>query len=148
MDDLFWAYFLARVPQFKAKEYGNVIHCSIIEDIDENTPVFQVVPPPELHLMLGPVNHLYDEMSKVWPGSEAWLKACFVKKEEYHGGVYEGNDCRKLLKKIDSLREICPEKHQGFVRTYSNFNDVVTSCYGTNLHKNFKHNIAKFKREY
>ena len=25
---------------------------------------------------------------------------------------------------------------------------LVTSCYGTNLHKNFKHNIAKFKREY
>ena len=98
--------------------------------------------------MLGPVNHLYDEMSKVWPGSEAWLKACFVKKEEYHGGAFEGNDCRKLLKNIDSLREICPEKHQDFVRTYSNFNDVVTSCYGTNLHKNFKHNIAKFKREY
>ena len=107
MNDLFWAYFFARVPQSKAKEYGNVIHRPIIEDIDENTPVFQVVPPPELHLMLGPVNHLYNVMSKVWPGSEAWLKACFVKKGEYHGGAFEGNDCRKLLKKlIHSVRFI------------------------------------------
>ena len=148
LDDMFWAYFSARVPQSEAKEYGNVAHRSIIEGIDENTPVFQVVPPPELHLMLGPVNHMYDKMNNVWPGSDAWLKACFVKKEEYHGGQFEGNDCRKLLKKIDLLREICPEKHQDFVRAFSTFNNVVASCYGKTLHENYKRNIAKFKAEY
>ena len=34
--------------------YGNAIHRSDI-DIDDSTPVITMVPPPELHLLLGPV---------------------------------------------------------------------------------------------
>ena len=55
---------MARVPQSKAKGYGNVIHPSIIDNIDDATPVITIIPPPELHLLLGPVNHIYDEMIK------------------------------------------------------------------------------------
>ena len=95
---LFWDYFDARVDKLKAKDYGNVVHPPLI-NIEDDTPVLHVVPPPELHLMLGPLNNLLDEMSKVCPASEEWLHGCHVKKSEYHGGQFEGNDCRKLLKK-------------------------------------------------
>ena len=74
--------------------YGNVIHRSII-DIDDSTPVITMVPPLEPHLLLGPVNHLFKEMEKVWSNSEDWLKSCFIKKSECHGGCPEGNDCKK-----------------------------------------------------
>ena len=47
-------------------------------------------------------------MNKRWSQSEEWLKLCFVKKSDYHGGAFEGNDCRKLLKNIDYLSKICP----------------------------------------
>ena len=58
MSDLFGKYFAACGTKSSAKKYGNVIHPSII-DVDDSTPVTTIVPPPELHLLLGLVNHLW-----------------------------------------------------------------------------------------
>ena len=91
--ELFWAYFDAKANRSQAKEYGNVIHPPIIDMEDDNTPLIHKVPPPELHLLLGPTNHLYNELSKVWPGTDAWLQSIHIKKTDYHGGCFEGNDC-------------------------------------------------------
>ena len=104
--------------------------------------------PPELHLMLCPVNQLYDELNNVWPRSEEWLKSCFIKRSEYHGGSFEGNECRKLLKNIESLKQLCPPKYTPFVDMFSSFNDVITSCYGSELHASYKRNIQTFQRNY
>ena len=73
------------LTQDKAKHFGNVVNPSLVRG-EVDTPVIHVIPPPELHLMLGPVNHLYDELNKIWPQSEEWLKSCNVKKSDYHGG--------------------------------------------------------------
>ena len=148
LSNLFWDYFGAQGTKANAKNYGNAIHPSIIGEMDDSTPVLTIVPPPELHLLLGPVNHLYNEINKVWPQSEDWLKSCFVKKSEYHGGSFEGNDCRKLLKNTNLLRELCPKEHEQYVNTFSFFNDLVSSCYGLELHPTYKANIAKFKKEF
>ena len=67
---LLWSYFDAQVDKSKAKDYGNVVHLPLINIQDDTTPVVHLVPPPELHLMLVPVNTLFEEISKVWPGSE------------------------------------------------------------------------------
>ena len=83
---LFWSYFDAQVDKSKAKNYGNVVHLPLINIQDDTTLALHIVPPPELHVMLGPANTLFDEMSKVWPGSVEWLNGCHVKKFEYHGG--------------------------------------------------------------
>ena len=107
--ELFGDYFDAKAKRSEAKDYGNAIHLPIIDIKNENTPVIDKVPPPppELHLLLGPMNHLYDELNKVWSGSEAWLQSINVKKVDYHGGCFEGNDCRKNLKKI-ALKRVVP----------------------------------------
>ena len=50
--------------------------------------ILLLVPPPKLHLLIGP-----------------------VKREEFHGGSFNGNDSRKLLKKCCLFRGIgfkCP----------------------------------------
>ena len=44
-----------------------------------------ILPPPELHLLLGPVNKLVDSLTAVWPECEQWTQACNVVKDEYHG---------------------------------------------------------------
>ena len=31
------------------------------------------------HLLIGPVNYMYDEISKVWPGCEQWSKRLHLK---------------------------------------------------------------------
>ena len=96
--NLFWDFFESRKKKSEAKKFGNVIHPPIIcDNIDDTTPVILLIPPPELHLLIGPVNKLYTALESVWPESENWLKSCNVKKEEYHGGSFAGNESRKLL---------------------------------------------------
>ena len=51
-------------------------------------------------------------MSKVWPASGEWLHGCHVKKSEYHGGQFEGNDCRKLLVHLSPNFVFLFEKYQ------------------------------------
>ena len=92
--------------------------------------------------MLGPVNHIYDELNKVWVNSEQWLDAINVKKVDYHGGQFEGNECRAILKNIQVLRELCPPQFSQFVAVFDTFNDVVHSCYGSQLLPSFELNIS------
>ena len=93
LEALFWSYYDTRADKSKAKEFGNVVHPCMIRVVDESTPVLLVVPPPELHLMMGTVSHLFNNLEKVWPGATAWLDTCHVKMGDYHGGAFEGNDC-------------------------------------------------------
>ena len=70
---------------------------------DDETPLILMVPPPELHLLIGPVNTLHSAMCG--NESERWLSLCNVKKTEYHGGSFAGNDSRKLLKRTADLKK-------------------------------------------
>ena len=66
--DLFWSFFDARAKRSDEKNYGNAIHPNMFatsDIIDESTLVLRLVPPPELHLLIGPVNTIYVELSKV-----------------------------------------------------------------------------------
>ena len=154
LNSLFWDYFQANTDKKEAKNYGNVIHppiISISDNFDDNTPVIEVLPPPELHLLIGPVNTLYDGLEKVWPQSEDWLKICNVKKTDYHGGSFEGNDSRALLKKVDQLERFCPSnnpKVKKFAVAFKALNDVVSACYGFELAPDYDDKISKFSRAY
>ena len=92
-----------------ANKFGNALHPSLVTG-NRETPIILVVPPPELHLLIGPVNTLYDALNKVWSESESWLSKCNVKKTEYQGGSFAGNDSRKLLKHCDDLDECYVQK--------------------------------------
>ncbi len=144
--ELFFNFHDAKVDRSKAKDFGNVIHSSIIDDdsVDMSTPVIYKVPPPELHLLLGTTQHLYDSLSKLWPGIDAWLASINITKSDYFGGCFEGNDARKILKNISSLEERCSEDLRSYIETFRKFDDVVSSCYRHDLAENYKDNIAEF----
>ena len=92
---------------------------------------------------------MYDELEAVWPASEGWLKACNVKKEEYHGGSFAGNPSRKLLLNIDRLEALePPEACKKFISAFKSFNDVVTACYGNELDVDYLRKIAIFAADY
>lgn len=146
--NLFYDYRDANANKGDASKYGNVIHLPLYQSIDGDTPVIQKVPPPELHLLLGPTNKIYSELENVWPALEAWLQSIHVKKNEYHGGQFEGNDCKKILRLMDSLEERCPDEFLPFVAAFRSFNDVRLSCYGSKLAPDYKVKIAKFKADY
>ena len=71
-----------------------------------------------------------------------------MKREEYHGGSFNGNDSRKFLKNISLLEEMAPTKCKGFVDTFKSFNEVVESCYSKDLTLDYKKKIWQFKECY
>ena len=148
MMDLFWDYFDGRADKKNAKDFGNVIHPNMFVGgtVDESAPIILLVPPPELHLLMGPVNTLYVQLLKISPDCERWSKHLHLKREDYHGGLFNGNDCRKLLKNVSILEEIAPPKSVEFVTTFKAFNKVVEACYGRYLSPNFKEMIEHFRK--
>ena len=109
--NLLWDFFESRNKKSEAKKFRNIIHPPIIFDnIDDTTPVISLIPPPELHLLIGPVNKLYAALE-----SEALLP---------------------------------PPSCAKFINTFKSFNEVVSSCYGAELHPEFKDKIAAFKKHF
>ena len=121
----------------RAKDYGNVVHLNLFSENADDELILTKVPPPELHLLIGPVNKMFDELCKIWPHCEdVWMKPLRIKREEYHGDSFNENDCRKLLKNVDILDQSCPSDFRGYVNAFNAFNEVVHLCYDTNLFDN------------
>ena len=147
---LFWDFFESKKDKKDAKHFGNVIHPPIIcDNIDDDTSVICLIPPPELHLLIGPVNKLYTALDDEWQECELWLKECNVKKVEYHGGQFAGNESRKLLNNVDKLQALHPPSSvTKFITAFRSFNAVVEACYGKTLHPDFQRRIAVFAMDY
>ena len=84
-------------------------------------------------------------MEKEWPDAINWTRACNIEKDEYHGGTFNGNSCRKLLKNTDLLRSMCPIVCLKYVSVLKAFNCVVESCYGDEISPDFENKIQEFK---
>ena len=72
----------------------------------------------------------------------------YIKREDYHGGSFNGNDSRKLLKNVSVLEEISEPsnlKVQAYVDVFNAFNEVVTVCYGKSLAPNYKEKNKKIQ---
>ena len=62
------------------------------------------------------------------PRSEECLSACNVKKTDYHGGSFEGNESRRLLKNVDRLQHLSTnEVVMRHVDAFKDFNEVVSA---------------------
>ncbi|KAJ6637216.1 Protein doublesex [Pseudolycoriella hygida] len=73
-------------------------------------PIIDIIPPPELHLMLGVVNTIFDRIAYEFNAEAlAWAKTCNVERDIRNGNAgFNGNSCKKLLQKVDVLRAVCP----------------------------------------
>lgn len=146
---LFWTFFNSGATKSKAKEYGNVIHPPILHNANDSIPVLDLIPPPELHLLSGPVNTLFSGMKDLFPNeSNTWLTACQVKQDGLHGGSFTGNASRKLLRSVHILADIAPAECRKFVTAFRELNSVVESCYGYELHDDYKDHISRFHEAY
>ena len=113
---------------------------------------------PELHLVQGPVNHLIWKGIVPIIGEEKvllWTKKFGFIPKEYHGKIFEGNACRRLLKEADALLdyEICkdvgPLPLVPFVSALKAMDKVVECCFSTKkVGENLDDHIEKFKLAY
>lgn len=122
----FWDWY--GKPRSKAKEHMNVIHPCLLTNKKNHTSsnsLLEIIPPPELHLLLGPFNTMYKGLNSVWEDSVNWLKACSVEREALHGGSFNGNSCMKLLNNVDLLASMCPMEALKYVAAFRSFHKVT-----------------------
>ena len=117
--------------------------------------ILDVMPPPELHLLLGCVNKLYEHLEKCNPNiAKKWARQCHVEKKFTNGGNYsfEGNSCKLLLKNVDKLQQICEAENDimcmGYVDALRKFGVVVGDCFSVDLKKDYQRHIEDFQKSY
>ena len=88
------------------------------------------------------------EMKKVWGNADDWPRRCNVTQDPQHGGTFNGNACRRLLRKTDILRAMSPLHCIPFVEAFKAFNDVVSSSFSNALSEDFEEKIKLFKTLY
>ena len=68
-------------------------------NIDDSTLVIDLLPPMELHIMLGITNDIYDFLKQQLDGNEcstatrAWSDSLGLDRSSYNGGQFNGNQC-------------------------------------------------------
>ena len=132
-----------------AKNYFNCIHPPLITASGDKT-FLEIIPPPELHLMLGVVNTVFTHMLKECQSeAESWAEFCHVQREVTHqGSGFNGNACRKLLQNVDVLRSSKNLAVLKYVQVFATFHNVVSACFGNSLDENYVKCIQSFKNSY
>lgn len=91
-------------------------------------------------------------LETVWPGAKKWSQACYLEKDPFNGGSFNGNACRTLLRKTDLLQTLIEEDGcvmaAPYVQAFRSLADVVEACFGMILHNDFEDKIVIFKDTY
>ena len=109
----------------------------------------------ELHLLLGIVNGLYDHLDNLLTENKCiitaadWSTALGLKRSQYHGGQFNGNQCKILLANTDTLKHTLHGAGaysigEPVLNTLEQFEKVVKSCFGRELDKDFQVYIDRF----
>lgn len=136
------------------KEYENCKYPPILSYEHDGMLVLIVMPPPELHLLLGVVNTVFEGLVRVWGLENAisWAVAVGVSRESYHGNTFEGGPCRTLIKpkNIAKLQAMAPPFIQPVCDALLAFDRVVTECFGMKYDSSVDHAALceDFKQKY
>ena len=86
------------------KNYMNVINPRILYyEENPDTVLEQLIPPPELHILIGFVKSLGILLLDAWPGFDQWLVSNNIFQRGYQGRGWDGNNSNRILKNLDSL---------------------------------------------
>ena len=133
-------FILSGADLKKSKEFENAVHPPILRFSDEKL-ILEAIPPMEL-------KHLV----QVLPKTKEWLTSIHKPLQPYNGGHFNGNDCMKLLKKIDTLKQITVANKafeaSSICHVLHLFLQVVNSCFGCSLSPDFEKKIQEFKSNY
>lgn len=125
----------------KAKECHSTINEPLFVE-EENVYVIQKCVIPELHVIQGYVNHVFWDGLVPLVGEEKaliWPKKFHLMFQNYHGRVFEGNACRKLLKEADALLDPSIYSTVGklalvpYVSAFNAMNKVVENCFSSKV---------------
>ena len=144
MDTWHNEYVLAGCPAKNMQHFKNVVNSCLFEEEDRSKLVLEVVPLPELHMLMGFVNHMSKFIISVWPEFEAWVMTLGCIRRGYHGGTYEGNTCRIILLNCDKLENLLPLTLIPLLDPMRKFNKVVHGTFGHTLDEQWESLIIDF----
>ena len=133
-----------------AKDFRNCLEKPLLAGSDDNPDTLMLLKavPPALHLKLC-INHLLQELAKVWPEVLTWLDSLNIFLEPYHGGqTLEGNEASKVLKNLNGLGEILPQNFSLFLDCLEGLRDTIESTFGFTLDPHYKVVIDAFKKSF
>ena len=132
------------------KDCMNVINPRILyKDEDPKSLLQDLVPPPELHLLIGFVSLLGVSLMDLWPGYDDWLKSKNILQRGYQGRGWDGNNCNTILKHLDTLeeevRKTVPHLIQ-FIECLKHFREIKRTCFGNTLEPGIKKMFVNLKK--
>ena len=129
------------VPK-KMSKFKNVINECLVE-ADPSELVGNVLPLPELHLLMGVGNHHHKLLLKVWPALVLFGRGKWTVHGR-HGGALDGANTVRFMKKIEAMRRVVPVQALPILDTLKLFREIQHGCFGWELCKDYKQKIHKF----
>ena len=140
-----------------AKEYDNCVHMPLLPGADD-VLVLDVLPPMELHLLLGTVNRLVDHLEQTLTDSgsrltiQQWISRLGLTRCSFHGGQFDGNSCKKLLTSVDVLQSLAEDAGafcaMPVVEALRALRTVVTGCFGQDVSGDVVERVAAYREAY
>ncbi len=138
-----------------AKNFFNCVHKPLFNE-DHEMKILDIIPPMQLHLLLGVTNTLFKAVERKSPTiAKKWLAEIGVEQNPYHGGDFNGNACRKLLQTANKLETLLPKRLRGkcsevddlkaLIKCIRAFNKVVSACFGVSLQHDYEMTIFEFQ---
>ena len=84
------------------------------------------MPPPELHTFMGGTNNPVDLLIKKYGRErvEGWLQQVGVIRHGYNGGGMDGNNCKRLLDRLDAFVQLLLPETAPIVAVICSLRDV------------------------
>jgi hypothetical protein len=141
-----------------AAAFKNCVRMPLLDCSDE-TLTLDILPPMELHLLLGIVNRLYKELDNRLIALRGchiraadWASALNLREAPHHGGQFSGNACSKLLENVEllesMLRNAEADAAMPVAKTFRAFRVVQQTCFTTQLGEGFDRAVSKFAEAY
>ena len=122
---------------------------------DDSMLVLDLVPPMELHLMLGVVNNLYYcldgrlKRKACSISAKDWAAPLGLARSAHYGGQFNGNQCRTLLSNTDSLKQMLQREGalnvgEPVLNAFIAFNMVRNACFGMTCSADFEIHVRRF----
>ena len=144
-----------------AKGYENCVFKPAIgggshygDTVLDDERVIDVIVPGELHILMGVVLLIVEEIEEVWSedGMTRWFAKLGIEKRPYHGGTFPGDDCKLMtsdkgvgallgLSDADNVRNIV----QPYADALAALDAVSSKCFSNILADDWQESIKRFE---
>ena len=83
------------------------------------------------------MNLIWNNIEKEWTDHKEFLEKINLNKQKYHGGLFEGPQCRKILQSTTLMRDFSSSDIHRYIGLLESFEVLTKSCFGKNLSPDF-----------